>query len=266
MPIGRQGRRGRRPLHHRLGRHFLRAGIGWGGSCFPKDGVSAEAARFELGLPLPAAQRGDRGERAPEAARGGQTREAPGEARRQDGRAARARFKPNTDDLREAPSLLLASRLLAEGADVRAWDPVADAIRLLQGVTFCDSVLEAVSGRDAAVIVTEWDELRELATDEVRQAMRRPLILDGRNSLEPEEARARRLHLRRHRPRRVAPGRASETEEPEPKPRPSGSDHPGGRQGRASRRGRGRTTEGTRRARGPAAGRLPGRAAREPPA
>ena len=118
-------------------------------------------------------------------------------------------FKPNTDDLREAPSLVLASRLLAEGAEVRAWDPVADARRLLQGVTFCDSVLEAVTGADAAVIVTEWDELRGLASDEVRQAMRRPLIVDGRNLLEPEAGSRGRLHLRRHRPRRVTAGRAA---------------------------------------------------------
>jgi UDPglucose 6-dehydrogenase len=92
--------------------------------------------------------------------------------------------------MREAPSLVLASRLLAEGAEVRAWDPVADARRLLQGVTFCDSVLEAVAGADAAVIVTEWEQLRELASDEVRQAMSRPLIIDGRNLLDPEQARA----------------------------------------------------------------------------
>ena len=70
-------------------------------------------------------------------------------------------------------------------------------------------MLDAVSGADAAVIVTEWDELRELASDEVRQAMRRPLILDGRNLLDPEQARARRLHLRGHRPRRLAARRAS---------------------------------------------------------
>ncbi len=99
-------------------------------------------------------------------------------------------FKPNTDDLREAPSLVLASRLLAEGADVRAWDPVADARHLLQGVTFCDTVLDALTGADAAVIVTEWDELRSLASDEVREAMRRPLIVDGRNLLDPEASRA----------------------------------------------------------------------------
>jgi UDPglucose 6-dehydrogenase len=99
-------------------------------------------------------------------------------------------FKPNTDDLREAPSLVLASRLLAEGAEVRAWDPVADARRLLQGVTFCETALEAVTGADAAVIVTEWDELRSLASAEARDAMRTPVIVDGRNLLDPEEARA----------------------------------------------------------------------------
>jgi UDPglucose 6-dehydrogenase len=99
-------------------------------------------------------------------------------------------FKPNTDDLREAPSLVLASRLLAEGADVRAWDPVADASSVLQGVTFCESVLDAVSGADAAVIVTEWDELKGLASEDVRQAMRRPVIVDGRNLLDPEQARS----------------------------------------------------------------------------
>ena len=69
-------------------------------------------------------------------------------------------------------------------------DPVADARSLLQGVSFCDSVLDAVTGADAAVIVTEWDELRTLASEEVLGAMRRPLIVDGRNLLDPEQARS----------------------------------------------------------------------------
>jgi UDPglucose 6-dehydrogenase len=99
-------------------------------------------------------------------------------------------FKPNTDDLREAPSLVIASRLLAEGAHVRTWDPVADARDRLQGATQCDSVLDAVHGADAAVIVTEWNELRNLASEEVREAMARPLIIDGRNLLDPDDARA----------------------------------------------------------------------------
>jgi len=98
-------------------------------------------------------------------------------------------FKAGTDDMREAPSLVLASRLLAEGAEVRAWDPVARPGELMKGAVLSDSVLEAVTGADAAVIVTEWDELRGLASAEVRDAMTRPLIIDGRNLLDPEETR-----------------------------------------------------------------------------
>src|SRR5205085_2042054 len=94
-------------------------------------------------------------------------------------------FKPNTDDRRDAPSLVIASRLLAEGAIVRTWDPVADARGRLRGAQQCDSILDAVTGADAAVIVTEWPELRDLATAEVREAMARPLIVDGRNHLDP---------------------------------------------------------------------------------
>ena len=98
-------------------------------------------------------------------------------------------FKAGTDDMREAPSLVLASRLLAEGAEVRAWDPVAQPGELMKGAVLCDSVLEAVSGADAAVIVTEWNELRGLASAEVHDAMSRPLIIDGRNLLDPDETR-----------------------------------------------------------------------------
>jgi UDPglucose 6-dehydrogenase len=99
-------------------------------------------------------------------------------------------FKAGTNDLREAPSLVLASQLLAEGVEVRAWDPVADARKLIHGATFCDTVADAVRGADAAVIVTEWPELRDLARPEIRDSMRRPLIIDGRNLLDPAEARA----------------------------------------------------------------------------
>jgi UDPglucose 6-dehydrogenase len=99
-------------------------------------------------------------------------------------------FKPDTDDMREAPSIVLASRLLAEGATVRAWDPVADIGKLPRGVEAATTVLDAVAGADAAVIVTEWAELEGLASAEVRQAMHNPLIVDGRNLLEPSAARA----------------------------------------------------------------------------
>jgi len=97
-------------------------------------------------------------------------------------------FKPNTDDMREAPSLVLASRLIAEGAEVRGWDPIARPE--LQGVTLCDTALEAVRDADAAVIVTEWPQLLEFPSEETRQAMRHPLIVDGRNLLDAEAVRA----------------------------------------------------------------------------
>ncbi len=91
--------------------------------------------------------------------------------------------------MREAPSIVLASRLLAEGAEVRAWDPVADGSSLPSEVDVVGSVLEAVQGADAAVIVTEWPELKGLASAETLAAMANPLIVDGRNLLDPEETR-----------------------------------------------------------------------------
>jgi UDPglucose 6-dehydrogenase len=97
-------------------------------------------------------------------------------------------FKPNTDDMREAPSVVLASRLLAEGAEVRGWDPVAKPGELLKGVVVCESIVDAVRDADAAVIVTEWEELQGIASPEVHDAMRNPLIVDGRNVLDPAAA------------------------------------------------------------------------------
>jgi UDPglucose 6-dehydrogenase len=92
--------------------------------------------------------------------------------------------------MREAPSIVLASRLLAEGAEVRGWDPVADGHALPRGVELAGSVLDAVQDADAAVIVTEWAELRDLSREEVRTAMANPLIVDGRNLLDPAVVRA----------------------------------------------------------------------------
>jgi UDPglucose 6-dehydrogenase len=97
-------------------------------------------------------------------------------------------FKPNTDDMREASSLVLAGRLQADGARVRAYDPVAEkaARGLMQGVEFSDSALAAVDGADAAVLVTEWPEFAELEWAEVASRMRGDLVIDGRNALQPE--------------------------------------------------------------------------------
>src|SRR5258708_3104388 len=84
-------------------------------------------------------------------------------------------FKPNTDDMREAPSRVIAYRLLSEGAEVRAWDPVAHP-EDLRGIDLCDTVADAVRDADAAVIVTEWPELHAMLTTEIRDSMARPII------------------------------------------------------------------------------------------
>jgi UDPglucose 6-dehydrogenase len=177
-------------LDHRLGSHFLRAGVGWGGSCFGKD-VSAlkqlagnSGYHFQL---LSAVIEVNELQKRRLVAK---LEKHLGKLRNRTIAVLGLAFKPGTDDLRDAPSLVLSSRLLAEGANVRAWDPVADAGHLLGGVTFCDSYLEAVQGADAAVIVTEWPELVGLLSPEVRDAMSNPLIVDGRNLLDPAAARA----------------------------------------------------------------------------
>jgi UDPglucose 6-dehydrogenase len=177
-------------LDHRLGPHFLRAGIGYGGSCFPKDSLALKQLASNSGYHFQLLS-------AVIEVNELQKRRVIGKLERHLGSLRGKRvallglaFKPNTDDMREAPSIVLASRLLAEGAEVRGWDPVADGHALPRGVEVARSVLDAVRGADAAVIVTEWAELRDLAREEVRQAMANPVLIDGRNLLDPAEARA----------------------------------------------------------------------------
>jgi UDPglucose 6-dehydrogenase len=175
-------------LDRRLGPHFLRAGIGYGGSCFPKDSLALKQLAANSGYHFQLLN-------AVIEVNELQKRRVVQKLQRHLGRLRGKTvallglaFKPNTDDMREAPSLVLASRLLAEGVEVRAWDPVAKPE--LQGVVLCASPLEAITGADAAVIVTEWPELLQLPTEEARAAMRHPLIIDGRNLLDPATVRA----------------------------------------------------------------------------
>jgi UDPglucose 6-dehydrogenase len=177
-------------LDHRLGPHFLRAGIGYGGSCFPKDSLALKQLASNSGYHFQLLNAVIEVNELQKRRVINKLKKHLGSLRGQTIALLGLAFKPNTDDMREAPSIVLASRLLAEGAEVRGWDPVADASDILQGVTFCDSPLEAVTGADAAVIVTEWAQLRELATPQTRDAMRRAIIVDGRNLLDPHEARA----------------------------------------------------------------------------
>jgi len=176
-------------LDHRLGPHFLRAGIGYGGSCFPKDSLAlkqlASNSGYHFQLLAAVIEVNELQKRRVIQ----KLQKHLGKLRGKKVALLGLAFKAGTDDLREAPSLVLASRLLAEGAEVRAWDPVADPGDLMKGAVLCDTVLEAVADVDAAVIVTEWEQLRGLASPDVRAAMARPLIIDGRNLLDPDETR-----------------------------------------------------------------------------
>jgi UDPglucose 6-dehydrogenase len=180
-------------LDERIGPHFLRPGIGYGGSCFPKDVRAlkqlAGNSGYHFQLLTSVIEVNDL-----------QKRRVVGKLERHLGSLRGRRiallglaFKSNTDDMREASSLVLAARLRAEGAQVVAYDPVAmRAAQPLLGdtVELAGSMLEAVTGADAAVIVTEWGEFRGLASAAVRDAMAQPLIVDGRNLLDPAQARA----------------------------------------------------------------------------
>jgi UDPglucose 6-dehydrogenase len=174
-------------LDKRIGTRYLNAGIGFGGSCFPKDISFLKLLAGNSGYHFQLLNAVIEVNELQKRRLVSKLQKHLGSLRGKSIALLGLAFKPNTDDLREAPSIVLASRLLAEGADVRAWDPVADASSVLRGITFSDSALEAVRGADAAVIVTEWDELRDFARPEIRDAMRNPLVVDGRNLLDPVE-------------------------------------------------------------------------------
>jgi UDPglucose 6-dehydrogenase len=171
-------------LDHRLGSHFLRAGIGFGGSCFPKDVTALKQLAGNSGYQFMLLHAVWEVNELQKRRVVQKLQKHLGSLRGKTIALLGLAFKPNTDDMREAPSRVIAYRLLSEGADVRAWDPVAHPDDLA-GIELADTVLDAVRNADAAVIVTEWPELATLATAEIRDAMARPLIIDGRNLLDP---------------------------------------------------------------------------------
>jgi UDPglucose 6-dehydrogenase len=174
-------------LDTRIGPKFLQAGIGYGGSCFPKDVTALKQLAGNSGYHFQLLN-------AVIEVNELQKRRVIGKLKKHLGDSLVGKkiallglsFKPNTDDMREASSLVLSARLRGEGAIVSAFDPVAAnaAADLLPGVEIEDSPLAALEGADAAVIVTEWPEFAELDLAQVRETMRTPLVIDGRNLLD----------------------------------------------------------------------------------
>jgi UDPglucose 6-dehydrogenase len=175
-------------LDERIGPSFLRPGIGYGGSCFPKDVSALKMLAGNTGYHFQLLT-------AVIEVNELQKRRVVGKLTAHLGSLLDKRvallglaFKPDTDDMREASSLVLAARLQGEGAEVVAYDPVAGerAGQLLDSVTLTDSAMEALDGADAAVLVTEWGEFAELDWNEAARRMARPLLVDGRNFLDPK--------------------------------------------------------------------------------
>jgi UDPglucose 6-dehydrogenase len=171
-------------LDTRIGPQFLKAGLGFGGSCFPKDVTALKQLAGNTGYHFQLLT-------AVIEVNELQKRRAIGKLQKHLGSLVGKEiallgvaFKANTDDVREATSLVLAGRLQSEGAHVRVYDPVANARGLLGGAAVCDSATEALEGADAAVLVTEWPEFRELDWEAARESMRHPLMVDGRNFLD----------------------------------------------------------------------------------
>jgi UDPglucose 6-dehydrogenase len=171
-------------LDNRIGAKFLHAGPGYGGSCFPKDTLAllrtAEEAGIRQDIVSTVVEVNDRRKEA----MAGRVRDALGGslAGKQIG-VLGLTFKPNTDDMRDAPSIPLIQGLLAGGASVAAFDPVGrdQAEQLLSGIVFANSAEEAADGADAVVIVTEWDEFRALDLHEIAGRMRGNMLVDLRN-------------------------------------------------------------------------------------
>lgn len=179
----------------RIGKHFLYAGPGYGGSCFPKDVQALMATGRREGIPLEIVT-------AAETANARQKKHLVTKVKRHFGENLSGKtfaiwglaFKPNTDDMREAPSLTIIDGLLNAGAKVRAFDPVATecARKILEDrITYCANETEALQGADALLLVTEWNEFKNPDFDSVKAAMKQPVIFDGRNIYNPQTLRAK---------------------------------------------------------------------------
>ena len=179
-------------LDGRIGRKFLHAGPGYGGSCFPKDTLALTRTAAEYGTPTRIVEavveiNEDRKKRMAQKiidACGGSVK----------GKSIAIlglTFKPNTDDMRDSPSLTVIPMLEAEGASIRAFDPegMEEAKHDLPNITYCDDAYEAMQGADAVVILTEWNEFRALDLSRVKTLLSAPLLIDLRNIYTLDEAR-----------------------------------------------------------------------------
>jgi UDPglucose 6-dehydrogenase len=175
-------------LDHRIGSKFLHAGPGFGGSCFPKDLAALIQMGERHGHPMQIAMAASRVNHDQHKRMVEKIRETVGGLKGKTLGVLGLSFKPNTNDLREAPALAIGRELLAEGATIRAYDPAAldEACRTLPGIRPCRDAYDAAEGADALIIMTEWNQFRSLDFERLGTAMRRRILLDLRNVYDHE--------------------------------------------------------------------------------
>lgn len=181
-------------LDSRIGHRFLRAGLGWGGSCYPKDTAAllSVAAQTGYGMPITEAARSVNFEQRNRIVE--KLRSTLKTLNNKTIGILGLSFKPNTDDIREAPSLDIIRQLVKEGANVRAHDPIAtpnaqNVLRELP-IDFIEDVYQLPHNADALVLITEWDIYHRLELRKLAKQMKTPILIDGRNVFSPQEAMA----------------------------------------------------------------------------
>ena len=181
-------------LDGRIGSKFLHAGPGYGGSCFPKDTLALLKTSEDYDSPLRVVEAVAKANESRKRAMGRKVIDALGDAPRGKRVAMLGlTFKPNTDDMRDAPSIAVAQALLDAGVEVVAYDPegMAVAAPIMPKVTMANSAYEALEGADAVAIVTEWDAFRALDLARMKQALKAPVVVDLRNIYDPADMRSR---------------------------------------------------------------------------
>jgi len=175
-------------LDHRIGSKFLHAGPGFGGSCFPKDLAALIQTGERHGYPMQIASAASRVNDSQRGRMIDKIQEALGGLKGKTVAMLGLSFKPNTNDLREAPALSIGRALLAEGTSIRAYDPEAltEACQLMPELQPCRDTYHAAEGADALVIMTEWNVFRNLDFEKLKSVMRVPVLLDLRNIYDPE--------------------------------------------------------------------------------
>jgi len=178
-------------LDGRIGTKFLHAGPGFGGSCFPKDTMALASIAKEAGMEAKVVQATIEVNLQQRRGMVERVRRALGEIKGKQIAILGLAFKPNTDDIRNSPSIYLIEELLKLGARIKAYDPMAmeNARMILDGAEFTPDLYSACQGADLAVIMTEWNELRELDMGRIRKLLRKPILLDAKNIYNPREMR-----------------------------------------------------------------------------